>query len=153
LFWNEWSKGYLLSLRETLPLAHKGPRSQVHRQPELSEIVILRDNGLPRRAWKLAKVVKLIKGKDPEIRSVKIELFNKTILERAVNYLYPLEIKSVVINEDDPDKSTTTQPTTSTLEGVKKPSARKAAVEALKRINNQLQDNPISISFSFPRVS
>jgi len=25
LFWNEWSKGYLLSLRETLPLVHKGP--------------------------------------------------------------------------------------------------------------------------------
>ena len=89
MFWNEWSKGYLLSLRETLPLVHKGPRSQVRRQPELGEIVILRDNGLSHRAWKLAKVVELIKGKDSEIRSVKIELLNKTILERAVNYLYP----------------------------------------------------------------
>ena len=121
LFWNEWSKGYLLSLRETLPLAHKGPRSQVRRQPELGEIVIVRDSGLPRRVGKLAKVVKLIKR----------ELFNKTILERTVNYLYPLEIKSVIFNEDDPAKSTTTQPATSTFEGFKKQSTRKAAVEAL----------------------
>ena len=30
LFSKEWTKGYLLSLRETLPLVHKGPRSRVH---------------------------------------------------------------------------------------------------------------------------
>ena len=32
---------------------------------------------------------------------MKVQLFNKTILERAVNYLYPLEIKSVIANEDE----------------------------------------------------
>ena len=58
-----------------------GPQLQVHRQPEVGEIVILRDNGLPRREWKLAKVVELIKDKDSWICSVKIQLFNKTILE------------------------------------------------------------------------
>ena len=88
-------------LRESLPLAHKDPRSQVCRQPELGEIVILRDNGLPRRAWKLAKVIELIKGKDTQIRLVRVQQFNKTISERAVNYLYPLEIKSVIANEDN----------------------------------------------------
>ena len=58
-----------------------GPQLQVRRQPEVGEIVILRDNGLPRREWKLAKVVELIKDKDSWICSVKIQLFNKTILE------------------------------------------------------------------------
>ena len=95
--------GHLSSLEESLPLVHKGPRSKVCRQPKLGEIVILRDNGLPRRAWKLAKVIELIKGKDAQIHSVRVQLFNETILERAVNYLYPLEIKSVIIaNEDKP---------------------------------------------------
>ena len=58
-----------------------GPQLQVRRQPEVGEIVILRDNGLPRREWKLAKVVELIKDKDSWICSMKIQLFNKTILE------------------------------------------------------------------------
>ena len=58
-----------------------GPQLQVRRQPEVGEIVILRDNGLPRREWKLAKVVELIKGTESWICSVKIQLFNKTILE------------------------------------------------------------------------
>ena len=143
LFRNEWTKGYLLNLRESLLLAHKGPQSQVRRQPEVGEIVILRDDGLPHRAWKLAKVVELIKGKDSWIRSVKIPLFNKTILERAVNYLYPLEIKSVIGNEDkSPNPS---------VDDVKNPSTRKAAIEACKRMNNQLQDDPIGIFFSFPQ--
>ena len=92
-------------------------------------MVILRDNGLPRRAWKLAKVVELIKGKDSQIRSAKIELFNETILERAASYLYPLEIKAVIANEDEPAKSSTSS--TSTHEGVKKLSTRKAATEHL----------------------
>ena len=143
LFWNEWTKGYLLNLRESLPLVHKGPQSQVRRQPEVGEIVILRDDGLPRRAWKLAKVVELIKGKDSRIHSVKIPLFNKTILERSVNYLYSLEIKSMIDNEDkSPNPS---------VNDVKNPSTRKAAIEARKRINNQLQDDPVGIFFSFPR--
>jgi len=156
LFWNEWSKGYLLSLRESLPLVHKGPRSQIRRQPELGEIVILRDNGLPRRAWKLAKVIELIQGKDNQIRSVKIQMCNKTILERAVNYLYPLEIKSVIVNEDKPANTSdsTCQPVNSgnsISENVKNLRTRKATIEARKKIINQLQDDPVSISFCFPR--
>jgi len=43
---------------------------------------------------------------------VKIELFD----EKAANYLYPLETKSVIIKEDDPAKSTTTQPAILTFE-------------------------------------
>ena len=136
LFWNEWTKGYLLNLRESLPLVHKGPRSQVFRQPEVGEIVILRDDGLPFKAWKLVKVVELIKGKDSQICSVKIQLFNKTILERVINYLYALEIKSVIGKEDkSPNPS---------VDDSKNPSTRKAAIEARKGINNQLQDDPIA---------
>ena len=45
-----------ISLRETLPLVHKGPRLQMHQQAETGEIVILKGNDLPCTAWKLAEV-------------------------------------------------------------------------------------------------
>ena len=50
LFWRYWTQDYLLNLRETLPLTHKGPKSQVKRQPKIGEIVIIKDDNLPRRA-------------------------------------------------------------------------------------------------------
>lgn len=49
-FWKEWTKGYLISLRETLPFIRKGLQFQVHRQPEVCEIVIIKDDDLPCRA-------------------------------------------------------------------------------------------------------
>jgi len=73
LFWKEWVKGYLINLRETLPLEHKGPRVQVHRTPEIGEIVIVYDDNLPCRMWKLAKITELIRGKDSQIRAAKIK--------------------------------------------------------------------------------
>ena len=95
LFWKYWTQDYLLNLRETLPLAHKGPRSQVKRQPKIGEIVIIKDDNLPRRAWKLGRIKSYIFSKDNQIRAVKVQLANKNILDRAINHLYPLEIPSV----------------------------------------------------------
>ena len=80
LFWRSWIQDYLLALRETLPLAHKGPRSQVKRQPKIGEIVLVKDDNLPRRAWKIAKIKSFIFSKDKQIRAVKIQLPNKSIL-------------------------------------------------------------------------
>ena len=49
LFWEFWKQEYLLSLRETSPLRHKGIHSQLNRQPRLGEVVIVKDDYLPRR--------------------------------------------------------------------------------------------------------
>ena len=62
---------------------------------------------------------------------MRVQLFNKTILERAVNYLYPLEIKSVIVNEDKPAETSNL-----TLENDKNSNLRKAAIEARKKITN-----------------
>ena len=51
--------------------------------------------------WKLAKVTKLIRGKDSQIRAARVKLPNKNILERPINYLYPLEIKSTLPDDQD----------------------------------------------------
>ena len=72
MFWKSWIQDYLLNLRETLPLNHKGPRSQVLRQPQIGEIVLVKNEHIPRRAWKLAKVKELILSRDNQVRSVKL---------------------------------------------------------------------------------
>ena len=57
LFWRSWIEDYvaiyLLALRETLPLAYKGPQSQVKRQLKIGEIVLIKDDDLSCRAWKI----------------------------------------------------------------------------------------------------
>ena len=83
---------YLLTLRETLPLFHKGSQSQIVRKPRLWEIVLVREDNLPRRAWKMAKINKSIFGKDGQIHSVIILLPDKQEVSRAVNQLSPLEL-------------------------------------------------------------
>ena len=44
LFWEVWKQEYLLSLRETLPLKHRGAHSQLTRLPKLGEVVIVKDD-------------------------------------------------------------------------------------------------------------
>ena len=92
LFWGVWKQEYLLSLRETLPLTHRGTHSQLTRQPKLGEVVIVKDNNLPRGAWKLAQIKEFIFSRDGLICSAKIQLPNKNIISRAINHLFPLEI-------------------------------------------------------------
>ena len=90
-FWEAWRQDYLLTLRETLPLFHKGSRSQITRKLKLGEIVLVSEDNLPHRAWKMAKINKFIFSKDSQIRSV-ILLPNKQEVSRTTNQLSPLEI-------------------------------------------------------------
>ena len=99
-FWESWKRDYLLNLRETLPLFHRNKSSQLVRQPRTGEVVIVREDHTPRRAWRLAQIKELIFSKDGLIRSVKIQLPNKNIISRAINQLYPLEITSEVSHQD-----------------------------------------------------
>ena len=146
LFWKYWTQDYLLNLRETLPLTHKGPKAQVKRQPKIGEIVIIKDDNLPRRAWKLGRIESYIFSKDNQIRAVKAQLTNKNILDRAINHLYPLETPSVADefnvtnNEPRPDNNGPAEPKF----------ARKAAVEARRKLREQLQLESVNMIFSFP---
>ena len=79
-FWESWKHEYLLGLRETLPLVHRNKQMQLKRQPRVGEIVIVKDEHTPRRAWRLAKIREFIYSKDGKIRSAKICLLIKTLL-------------------------------------------------------------------------
>ena len=44
LFWKVWRKEYLLSLREKLPLTHRGSKSKYFKLPKVGDIVLIKDN-------------------------------------------------------------------------------------------------------------
>ena len=46
IFWDHWHKEYLLSLRETLPLRHKGVRSAIDSVPQEGEVVLIKEQDI-----------------------------------------------------------------------------------------------------------
>ena len=54
LFWEFWKQKYLLSLRETSPLRHKGIRSQLNQQTKLGQVVIVKDDILTTQGVKVS---------------------------------------------------------------------------------------------------
>ena len=92
LFWKIWREEYLLSLREKLPIVHKGLSSTYMTVPKQGDIVLIKDDNMARSRWKLGKILHLRAGLDREIRSAEILLPNRMVITRAVNFLYPLEL-------------------------------------------------------------
>jgi hypothetical protein len=90
-FWKRWSKEYLLELRDS------------HRQKQASgnsasvrvgDVVVVHDQDNPRGFWKLAKIEKLLSGKDGLVRGAVLRLPSKnghsSTLRRPIQLLYPL---------------------------------------------------------------
>ena len=60
-FWRRWSKEYLLELRDT----HRHCNVNTHTTSvKPGDVVVVHDESYPRAFWKLARVKKLIIGKD-----------------------------------------------------------------------------------------
>ena len=153
-FWESWKHEYLFNLREMLPLVHKNHRSQLERPPRIGEMVIVKDEHIPHRTWRLAKIEEFIYSKDGKIRSAKILFANKNVVTRAVSHLFPLEINSQfsceesVVKLDQASESGVKFNRTST--DLRNVSRRKAAEEARRRICRQLTENATCILFCFP---
>ncbi|VDN54259.1 unnamed protein product [Dracunculus medinensis] len=103
VFWKIWKDEYLNSSRERTQIEHKSPRSAIIRPPFLGEVVLVNEPHIPRGMWKLAKINKLNKSSDGNVRSVQIELPFGKLLNRPVNMLYPLEVEQ----ENQPEDSVT----------------------------------------------
>ena len=67
-FNKQWSREYLLSLRENLNA--KSGKTKSLKPIDVGDIVLMRNKGTSRCFWKLAKVKELIPGKDKIVRSV-----------------------------------------------------------------------------------
>lgn len=80
-----------MSLREKIPLKHK---PSCYTEPIEGSIVIVKDDNLPRSAWKIGQIIRLITSRDFKIRSAEVQLPSQNIISRPINHLYPLELRT-----------------------------------------------------------
>ena len=92
--WKIWQDEHLLSLKERFKNQIKTTNTLLKLYPKIGQIVHIKEN-LPRGAWKLGKIIKLIESEDGEIRSTTLLLPTRNIVNKLINLLYPLEIAPV----------------------------------------------------------
>ena len=106
-FWSRWVKEYLLELRN----AHRYPNTRGQPSPvQEGDVVVVQDTDLPRGFWKIARVMKLLTGKDGQHRGAVLRVAARggqaTTLQRPLQLLYPLEIHGSFGKDDHtPGKS------------------------------------------------
>ena len=61
-------------IKREFTTSHKESRSKISRQPKIGEIILVKDDNVLRRMWKLALIKEYILSKDGQIRSVIIQL-------------------------------------------------------------------------------
>jgi len=113
-FWNLWRNEYLLNLREKSPLVKKRSKN-VSTPPKIGDVVLVKEK-LPRGHWRVGRIVKVIKGKDQEIRSARVMVAPNKYLNRAVNMLYPIECPDYDEESSDSDVSKIRNKTTNSEE-------------------------------------
>ena len=93
-FWQRWRSEYLSELRESH--RHLLEKSQGKPRILVGEVVIIREEGLPRGLWKLGHIKSLIVGEDGETRGATVTVAGMdhclTSLNRPLRLLYPLEV-------------------------------------------------------------
>ncbi|KAM7419774.1 hypothetical protein PAMA_016727 [Pampus argenteus] len=72
-FWSRWKKEYLLNLQ------NRQRWTKDRRNAQINDIVLLKEDGIPRNKWKLAKVIQVHPGKDERVRTLKLLLSDPTL--------------------------------------------------------------------------
>ena len=89
-FLDVWKSHYLTSLRERSHIFNKHARIRSAQEPNIGDVVQIKDT-TSRGTWKLGWIIKLVSSQDGLIRAAKIILPNKTVLQRFIVHLFPLE--------------------------------------------------------------
>ena len=102
-FWNSWRDSYLTELFEQH--ISKAKTTAHLPAPRLGEVCLLKVDKLPRRRWKLCKVVGFKKPtKDEHIRQCRIKTLSAkgkySFLNRSPEFLIPLEVEQHVVDDD-----------------------------------------------------
>ena len=85
--WKRWTREYLTALRER----HTHIGSGKPRPLYVGDVVIIRSEDKNRGKWPLGVLEELFEGRDGKVRAVKLRA-GKTLLERPIQHLYPLEL-------------------------------------------------------------
>ncbi|XP_044174280.1 uncharacterized protein LOC122957901 [Acropora millepora] len=91
--WKRWTREYLAALRERHGRGKEGKLKSL----KIGDVVIIHSEEKNRGQWPLRIVEQLYGGRDGVIRAVKLRT-GKSILERLIQHLYPLELSC-----DDPE--------------------------------------------------
>jgi hypothetical protein len=88
-FWSRWKNDYLLNLRSAyLSLAKTNiPQFKVN------DIVLVKDDHLPRNFWKMGRILKLFPGRDGKVRACEIKT-ESSVIKRPAQLLYNLELQN-----------------------------------------------------------
>ena len=96
-FWKRWRTEYLSNLREVHAHVSRRSPGASNSQISIGEIVIVKNEHLPRGLWKLGIVQQIMKGQDGLTRAAVVRVASRdqqqSILKRFVQLLYPLEIR------------------------------------------------------------
>ena len=87
-FWKRWRTEYLSSLREVHAHISRRSPGDSNSQISVGEIVIVKDEHLPRGLWKLGIVQEVLKGRDGLMRAAVVKIASRD----QQHTLYPLEI-------------------------------------------------------------
>jgi hypothetical protein len=96
--WKRWRREYLPSLRQWRT------HQKHNKPPAVGSVVLVADSNLKRSAWPLARVEKLIPGRDGIARAAYVKI-NGTLTRRAIPLLVPLEADTAtcVTPRDSPE--------------------------------------------------
>ena len=71
---------------------HPSPKTSQSREPKVGEVVLIKEDGVNRAFWKIAKVLQLNPSKDGQTRTVQVLTPEHKTFSRSVNLLIPLEL-------------------------------------------------------------
>lgn len=75
-FWGRWKKEYLLNISTRWHLPQRNLRA--------NDIVIIKDDNLPRNHWQLGRVVENVQESDGLVRRVKVQSENESLKENKI---------------------------------------------------------------------
>ena len=116
-FWKKWQSEYLKALFERHVTQQKS--QQPSKIPKVGDIVLIDGDKLPRRSWRMGKIMEVKSGRGNQIRECTVKCLsakgiNSSLIKRPPQLLIPLEVdpaeslkrvRSVVPMEGDPRKS------------------------------------------------
>ena len=145
-----WRDDYLLSLRERHQTKLKQTRVGSQFSARIGDVVLIKEDNLPRGSWRLGRIEELIKSRDGLIRSAKVLLSSNKMVGRPLSLLFPVECQATGTTDHQKQQDEPTDTGSHAFEGltqqtdnekpvVKRPQ-RPAASMAREKIKEQLQN-------------
>ena len=131
---------------------HRKEKNQINAAPHIGQVVIIKDEKVPRRYWKLGKIDRLFYSNDGEICTAEIYLSGNRHIQRSIKLLYPLELidqskKGVTEITPKSQHAGCAEPTNDRINNRRVPMWQAAAI-ARQMIHQSLEKNTATVLFN-----